>query len=196
MKKPKIFHGDLHPDEIAREIVGEFNRGNLKAQKLGSGKNVIVQIATRDQSRSGGHTALSVSIKEVSDGVSIQLGEQSWLGIAASLGQSALWVWKNPWNLISRLDDLAQDFENLQLYDQVWEKIENIAYNAGATFELSERLKRLKCEYCHTANPVGAPSCIACGAPLGSTQPRTCKNCGFVVEPVEKICPNCGGKLS
>jgi predicted amidophosphoribosyltransferase len=47
------------------------------------------------------------------------------------------------------------------------------------------------CEYCLTANPVGEPSCIACGAPLGEAQPRTCLNCGFVVRMNESICPNC-----
>lgn len=195
MEKPKIFHGDLTPDDFARELVLEFNRGNLRAQKLGSGKNLVVQIATPSISQSGGQTALSVSLRQVEDGVAIQLGEQSWLGIAASLGQSALWVWKNPWNIINRLDDLAQDIENLQLQNQVWEKIENIAYSAGATFELSERLKRLVCEYCYTANPIGGSSCIACGAPLGNVQPNTCKNCGFVTKQGEKICPNCGAML-
>jgi predicted amidophosphoribosyltransferase len=40
-------------------------------------------------------------------------------------------------------------------------------------------------------NEVGAGSCIACGAPLGNIQPRTCVACGFVVLRGEKTCPNC-----
>lgn len=195
MNSPKIFHGNITTDEIANSIIAKYNTGNLRAQKLGTGKHIVVQIATRDRPRSGGHTALSVSIRQVEDGISIQLGEQSWLGVAASLGQTFLWAWRNPWSLISRLDDLVQDFEHLQLSDQLWEFIEDNAYAAGLSFELSERLRRLDCKYCHTANPIGEPSCIACGAPLGTEQPDTCMNCGYVIKPEEIVCANCGESL-
>jgi len=194
MEIPRTFHGNVTPNDIGHALVAEFNRGNLRAQQLGRGKHVVVQINTHQNARSGGQTALSVAIRQVEDGVSIQLGKQTWLGVAASLGQTALWAWRSPWNLIHRLDDIAQDIEHLQLSDQVWEFIEDTAYAAGASFELSERLKRLVCVYCHTANPVGEPSCIACGAPLGEVQPTTCSNCGFVIKAGEKVCPNCGKK--
>jgi hypothetical protein len=144
--------------------------------------------------RSGGQTALSVYLEKVADGVSVRLGKQSWLGIAASLGLTALWTWHNPWNILSRIDDVAQDIESLQIVDDVWDTIESTARMAGASFDLSERLRRMVCEYCHTANPVGAGSCIACGAPLGDVQPRTCAYCGFVLKKTETICPNCGRK--
>ena len=196
MDKPQTFHGEITPDELAQAIIAKFNRGNLKAQKIGGGNNIVVQIATRDRPTSGGQTSLTVSLRKVEDGVTINLGKQSWLGVAASLGQTAFWAWRNPWNLISRLDDLAQDVEHLQLIDQVWEVIEDTAYTAGATFELSERLRRLECDYCHTANPVGTSNCIACGAPLGPKQPGTCKYCGYVIKKGEMRCPNCGKKIS
>jgi hypothetical protein len=131
----------------------------------------------------------------VEDGIAVQLGKQTWLGVAASLGVTALSAFRNPFSLLGRLDDLAQDIENLQLTDEVWDVIENVARMRGATFELSERFRRLKCEYCNTANPIGEPSCIACGAPLGDSQPNTCKNCGFVVKRTESNCPNCGNPL-
>jgi hypothetical protein len=156
---------------------------------------VLVQIASRQRPASGGQTALTVSLHKVEDGLSVQIGQQSWWGVAASLGMTALTAWRNPWSLLGRLDDLAQDFEYLQLSDQVWAVIEREARAAGASFELSERLRRMECTYCGTGNPVGEGSCIACGAPLGSVQPRTCKNCGFVVKSSEKICPNCGKGL-
>jgi DNA-directed RNA polymerase subunit RPC12/RpoP len=94
--------------------------------------------------------------------------------------------------VIARLDDIAQDVTSLSLAEQVWEEIENVARSSGANFELSERLRRLVCAYCSTANPVGEPGCIACGAPLGPSQPQTCKKCGFVVKTEEKRCPQCG----
>lgn len=189
--EPRIFHGNMRPDDLAQALIGEFNRGNLRAQKLGSGSQVIVQIGTRERPQSGGQTALSVTLQQVPDGVSVQIGQQAWLGVAASLGETAFSLWRNPWNILGRLDDLAQDIENLQLSDQVWVTIENTARAMGASFELSERLRRLVCPYCQTANPVGESNCIACGAPLGPEQPRTCAHCGFVLKAGETVCSNC-----
>jgi len=193
--EPRIFHGNITPQDIASYLLAQFNRGNYRAQQLGEGEKLVVQIATRESPVSGGETALTVNLQTVEDGVTVQIGKQAWLGVAASLGMTALTAWRNPLALLSRLDDLAQDIENLQLSEQVWENIESVARAANVTFELSDRLRRIVCEYCNTANPVGEPNCIACGAPLGSVQPRTCKNCGFVVKTTEPVCPNCGQKL-
>ena len=188
---PRIFHGELTPNDLARALIARFNQGNLRAQQFGNGNKVVVQIATPGQPASGGHTALTVSLDKVADGVAVQIGEQSWLGVFASLGSTAFWTWLNPWNIISRLDDVAQDIENLQLVEDAWETIEGVARATGASFELSERLRRLVCAYCNSANPVGESRCIACGAPLGSAQPTTCKSCGFVITKGETVCPNC-----
>lgn len=193
--EPRIFHGDLTPNEVAQALVARFNHGNLRAQQLGSGNQVVVQVASTARPASGGQTALTITLKPVEDGLEVQIGQQAWWGVAASLGTTALSAWRNPWSLLQRLDDLAQDIENLQLSEQVWNEIESQARAAGASFELSERLRRMVCEYCNTANPVGEGRCIACGAPLGSVQPRTCKNCGFVVRSEESVCPNCGKSL-
>ncbi len=192
----KIFHGNLKPREIAESLIAEFNQSNLKAQQLGGGSEIIVQIATRPIRHSGGKTALTVTLEQVDDGVIVEVGKQSWLGIAASLGTTAIAALRSPFNLLGRLDDVAQDIESLQITDRIWEIVENVAYAAGASFELSERLRRLVCTFCDTANPVGEPSCIACGAPLGSAQPTTCKRCGYVVYNSENQCPNCKQPLT
>jgi hypothetical protein len=187
----KIFHGNIKPREIAQALIAEFNQSNLRAQQLGSGNEIIVQIATRKIRKSGGKTALTVTLEKIEDGVIVEVGKQTWLGIAASLGTTAISALRNPFALIHRLDDVAQDIESLQIQDRIWEVVENVAYAAGASFELSERLRRLVCAFCDTANPVGEPSCIACGAPLGTVQPRTCLRCGYVIPQDEKTCPNC-----
>lgn len=191
----RIFHGEITPKEMGEALVAHFQRANIAAQSFTNDRRVVVQISTRPRPISGGHTALTVLLEKVEDGVAVQIGEQAWLGVAASIGTTLLSIWRNPLNLLGRLDDIAQDIENLQLTDQVWSIIENYARMRGATFELSERLRRLTCEYCGTANPVGEPSCIACGAPLGAIQPGTCRNCGFVVKESDSVCPNCGFKL-
>ncbi|MCX8062518.1 MAG: zinc ribbon domain-containing protein [Anaerolineales bacterium] len=167
-----------------------FNRGSLRTQILGSDDHLMVQITTMPNPSAGGHTAIGVRIDVIEDGVAISIGQQEWLGIAASLGKTALLAWKNPLSLLGRLDDLAQDLENIQLVNKIWDTIEDVVKKADASFELSERLRRILCPYCRTANPTGEPHCIACGAPLGAVQPHTCQNCGFVVTN-ETICPNC-----
>ena len=187
----KIYHGDIQPSDFARALKAVFNHGNLRTQQLGHGEEIVVQIGTREMRRSGGKTAMTVTLNAVEDGVAVQVGEQSWLGIAASLGTSALAALMNPAHILGRLDDVAQDIESLQISDRVWEVINQTARAAGASFALSERLRRMVCTYCSTANPVGAPSCIACGAPLGDSQPTTCPDCGFVVHKGESFCPQC-----
>jgi hypothetical protein len=191
----RIFHGKITPNDLASALMGEFNRGNLRAQQYGGGQRMVVQIRSHEMARSGGATALAVTLQSVEDGVAVEVGKQSWLGIAASLGQTALWFLLNRWSLLDRLDDVAQDVENLQVVGRVWEVIEATARSRGASFELSERLRRVMCEYCHAANPVGEPACVACGAPLGRSQPDTCPNCGFVLRKGERVCPNCKSRV-
>ncbi|MFM8875928.1 MAG: zinc ribbon domain-containing protein [Anaerolineae bacterium] len=187
----KIFHGDIKPVDIAQALLAEFKQGNMRAQILGQTDKMVVQVGTRPDAMSGGHTAMTVTIQTLDDGIMVELGQQAWLGVAASIGVTALAAIKNPFSLLGRLDDIAQDIENLQISERVWAVISKAARAAGASAELSKNLKRTTCEYCHVANPVGAPSCSACGAPLGNVQPTTCRHCGFVVKPYEKTCPNC-----
>jgi len=191
----RIFHGNLNPADVAQALLAEFNRGNLRAQMLGQGDNIAVQIGSRPGASSGGQTALTVTIQKAPDGVLIQLGEQEWFSLAASLGWTAFTALRNPFSLINRLDDIAQDVENLQLNEHIWQVISQAARAVGASHELSERLNRLTCEYCGTANPAGEGACLACGAPMGRSQPGTCSKCGFVVKPNELRCPNCGQAL-
>lgn len=191
----KIFHGEIKPLDFAQALIGEFNQGNLRAQQVGRNNEIVVQIGTRDLRRSGGGTAMTVTLKKVDDGVAVQVGKQSWLGVAASLGTTALAAFRNPFHLLGRLDDVAQDIESLQISERVWEVIEKAAQMKGASFALSERLRRMVCTYCNTANPVGEPSCVACGAPMGDSQPTTCPNCGFVVQREERVCPQCHKQL-
>lgn len=191
----KIFHGNIKPVDIAQALVGEFNQGNLHAQTFGQSEKMIVQVSSQLDSTSGGHTAMTVTLQKLEDGVMVDLGQQTWLGVAASLGMSAISAIRNPFSLLGRLDDIAQDIENLQLSERIWQVIARSARAAGASTELSDRLKTLSCDFCLTANPVGEPACIACGAPLGNKQPITCKHCGYVPQPADKICKNCNQKL-
>ncbi|HPT23995.1 MAG TPA: zinc ribbon domain-containing protein [Anaerolineaceae bacterium] len=187
----RIFHGAITPEDIARDLTAYFNRGNYQVQRFGQGDNLAVQIATRQSRSAGGHTALTANIQKVADGISVALGNQVWFGLAASLGMTALSALRNPLSILGRLDDLAQDVESAQLAENVWQVIESTAQKQGTGVMLSERLARTVCPYCLTANVIAADRCVACGAPLGEVQPRTCGHCGFVVRMGETNCPNC-----
>jgi hypothetical protein len=191
----RIFHGNIKPDDIAYALVAEFNRGNMQAQAVGNSNKIAVQIATRMGTMSGGQTALTIGIQKVEDGIMAEIGQQAWLGVAASLGQTALSALRNPFSLLGRLDDLAQDIESMQLSENVWKIIDRTVAALGASYALSERLSRIACDYCGAANPLGESNCLACGAPLGEAYPTTCANCGFAITTNEIACPNCGKKL-
>jgi len=191
----RVFHGNITPNDIARALMAEFNQGNTQTQLFGESGNLTLQIASSQFSRSGGRTAISVNLQQVEDGVMVQVGEQQWLGVAASLGQTAISALINPLNLLGRLDDIAQDVSSLQITEKIWQIVTNVTRSAGASQELSERLSRVTCEYCGAANPVGESTCIACGAPLGKEQPKTCPKCGYVLAHEVKYCPNCGQEL-
>ena len=160
------FHGPLEIEDVARALEGEFAKGNLKVQVHGDTEFQVVQIASIRRPASGGRTALTVHLTKIEDGIHVKMGKQEWLGIAASLGQTALGLIKNPAYLLGRLDDLAEDLSSLQLNERVRETIERVAKSVGASYQISETLRRLTCIYCLTANPVGEPHCIACGAPM------------------------------
>ena len=189
---PRIYHGKINNIDFARALKAQFDRGNLTVREFGSDDQRIIQIATSPNASSGGKTSISVSLINTADGVSVDIHPQEWLGIAASLGESTIAALHNPFNLLNRLDDIAQDIASVQLVDNIWQIIDQTAFTLGSNFELSERLKRYVCDYCNTANPPGEPRCIACGAPLGNIQPRSCLNCGYIIYNEEKICPNCG----
>lgn len=192
----RIFHGNLTPNDIAQALLAHFNRGNLRAQVIGKNEALHVQIATRPGASSGGQTALTVQIHKVEDGVMVVIGEQAWLGVAADMGHTVIAAIMNPWNLLGRLDDVAQNIENMQIVEKVWQVAAKAAQASGASTQISARLQRLSCEFCNTANPVGVGSCVACGAPLGNLQPRTCVTCGFVVLRGERNCPSCSKPIT
>ena len=163
----KIYHGNITAKTLAQAITTRFSDEDLMAEFARSDSQYIVRIASRRDAQSGGKTSIGVVLQQLEDGVAVKIGNQDWLGIAASLGISALTARRNPFGLIGRLDDIAQDLENLSLDDRLWALIDEVAATMNASQHLSERLRRTACEYCNTANPVGEPRCLACGAPLG-----------------------------
>jgi hypothetical protein len=191
----RTYHGNIVPADMAAALIAAFNQGNLRCQQIGQGDKVMVQIASRDFAQSGGRTALAVTIQKVTDGVTVSVGQNEWLGVAASLGQTALATLLNPWNLIHRLDDLAQDITSLTLESKAWEALEHYARTAQTTKTISARLQTVTCPYCQSANKLGAADCENCGGPLGEVQPVSCGKCGNVMPAKSKLCSNCGNAI-
>jgi RNA polymerase subunit RPABC4/transcription elongation factor Spt4 len=191
----RSFHGNIQPEDLAQALIAAFNQGNLMAQQVGAGDKVMVQIARRRGAQSGGQVSLAVTIQKHEDGVTVAQSEKEWLGVAASLGQSAISTLMNPWNLLNRLDDIAQDVTSLQLSDKVWEIVEKFARTAKATKTISERLRAVACPYCGSANELKTSNCVTCGGPLGDVQPTACPKCGNVMPPNSKFCASCGTAL-
>jgi RNA polymerase subunit RPABC4/transcription elongation factor Spt4 len=190
----KIYHGKVTPNDIAQVLFAKFHQGNFQVRKFQSGEQLNLQIATSAVPASGGRTNVTIFLDPIEDGVSVSVSKQIMIGVAASIGYTALRAIKNPLSILGRIDDLAQDFESLQLVSIIWDTIDRYAKSKGASTELSERFRRMACHFCQTANPVGEANCLACGAPLGEIQPVTCKKCGFLLKHNETDCPNCGYK--
>jgi hypothetical protein len=123
----KTFHGNITPRDISKALIGHFHRGNYQVQQIGEGDNIIVQIASIRNASSGGLTSIGISVQKFEDGVMIQIGKQSWMGIAASLGKTALSAIRNPLSLLGRIDDVAQDIESLSIRDEIWSIINQTA---------------------------------------------------------------------
>ncbi len=187
----KIFYGDLQAETLATALLTEFDRADWQAQKIAASGQIAVQIARRQRPTSGGFTAITVRLRQLPNGVMVQIGQQEWFNLAASMGATLLSVLRNPWNILQRLDDLTEDIESLQLQDRIWQVIEETARLANASHQLTEALERVMCAYCGTPNAQEASHCLACGAPLQMDIPLTCPHCGFPIPENEAICPNC-----
>jgi hypothetical protein len=87
----KTYHGNITPEDIGRALVAEFDQGNMQAQMVGEADRIVIQVASRAFRESGGNTAMTIVVEKIEDGVMVQLGDQQWFGVAASMGQTA-WI--------------------------------------------------------------------------------------------------------
>jgi len=105
----RVFHGEITPGDLADALVGEFSNDEFNANQSGDGDKIVVQIFKPQWRQSGGNTSLGLSIQQHEDGVLVDMGDQEFLGVLASLGTTAFSVFQNPLNILGRLDDIAED---------------------------------------------------------------------------------------
>ncbi|MGD1993744.1 MAG: zinc ribbon domain-containing protein [Anaerolineae bacterium] len=192
----RTYRGEIDPQGLADALVAQFDSGDLKAQRVGRGDHILVQIASRDWGWGGPQSALSVGIARVEGGIQVSMGQQRWLGAVADLAQTGLHALVNPLSLLGRIDDIARSVSGLTLPQQVWEAVEHYCDSVGASLGISVEETTVTCPYCGVGNPIGVPKCSACGAPLGDAQPLVCGRCGLLNDSEANFCARCGAALT
>jgi len=191
----RIYRGEINPQALADALVLQFNRGDLMAQRIGAGDQVLVQIATRNWDWGGPQSALTLGISRVEGGVRVMMGQQQWLGALADLAQTGLMALIHPLSLITRIDDIVRSVSGLTLPQRVWQAVEHYCESVGARPGEMVEEETVVCAYCGVANPLNAAKCSACGAPLADARPVTCPRCGKRSPASARFCSSCGAPL-
>ena len=68
----RIYHGNISTRSLRECPPGHFQRGNYRVQQFGEQDKTVIQIGTREQTMSGGQTAMSIILQKVEDGVAVR----------------------------------------------------------------------------------------------------------------------------
>jgi hypothetical protein len=205
----RIYHGSIDPNALAQHLLDTWEQGDTMAQALEGDEGIIVQVG----SRTGGffndepHTALTLALEPVADGLRVTLGEQQWyreqggqIMIGGLIGFLPFFF---TWPLGGGRDEPVDP----QLIRQVWESVERYTSQYGAapanTRQLprspyaatgeTTRLQGLSCPSCATENAPGTQRCRECGTFL---QARDCSQCGVSNPAIANFCMRCGSNLN
>jgi len=192
----RTYWGKISAQGLAQALVAHFQTPTTRAQMTGDPTRILVQIGNRPVEPSDPATALTVGIVQDEDSITVTMGQQKWIGIAADLARTGIMALINPWYLLGELDNVARNVDWLALRNQVWEVIDQYCHSVGGSLGIPPELKQVVCPYCGVGNPVGQPKCAACGAPLGDYQPVTCPKCGYLLPWNKRFCTRCGASLT
>jgi hypothetical protein len=188
----RTYHGKITPQDLAQVLQARFSTDDTSAVVAGQADKLVVTI--KASGYSGGPTSLSVGLAPVSDGVTVTVGDQNLLGVAADLLQTGLGALWNPVTLLGQIGDVARDVGRLTLPQEVWKTVEHYAQSVGAG--LTPEISAVICAYCGVQSPIGTGQCPACGAPLTRVQPIACPKCGKRMPADLKFCTRCGATLT
>ena len=187
----KTYYGKFKIDHFLNFLAAAFRDQNLEVHVSKHAERNVVRFVSARTARSGGQFALNLILTEFDGGVRIDIGNPEALGVAASLGKTAIAALINPYNLLVRLDDVAQDIENITLDQSLLKEIEQYMKVNHLTLKLSSSLSKTVCLYCHSINEYGNSNCVSCGAPMGDTLLKTCPRCGYAMSDKIMRCPQC-----
>jgi len=196
-KEPDIrtYWGGISAQSLARSLVEHFNTPDTRAQMVGDPSRILVQIGNRPREFGDPTTALTVGIVQDEESITVTMGQQKWIGIAADLAKTGIMALINPWYLLNELDDVARNMDWLGLREQVWQAIDGYCQAVGGSLGVPPELRQVVCPYCGVGNPIGQPKCTACAAPLGDYQPTTCPKCGYLLPYTKRFCTRCGASI-
>jgi ribosomal protein L40E len=204
----RIYHGNIDPNALAQHLLDTWDQGNTVAQALEGDEGIIVQVGQR----TGGffsdepHTALTLALEPLTDGLRVTLGEQQWYSDGGGQimvgGLIGFFPFFFTWPLGGGRDEPVDP----QLARQVWESVEDYARQYGAATSQTRqipqqpsaatgettRLQSVRCPSCGTENAAGAERCRECGTFL---QARACPNCGVSNPATANFCMRCGTNL-
>ena len=191
----RTYWGRISASDLARTLVQHFNTADTQAQMAGDKDRILVQVGSRQVERRDPSTALTVGIVQEKESVTVTIGHQKWLSLAADLAKTGLLALINPWNLLHELDDVARNVDWFNLRKEVWDAIDQYCLALGGSLGAPAALTQVACPYCGVGSPIGEAKCSACGAPLGDYQPITCHQCGFMLPHDKRFCTRCGASL-
>lgn len=200
----RTYRGAVDPNGLADYLVNMFNQGYRSvAQKVGQGDQLLVQIGHgRHSGLRGIRNAIGVSIVRSPDGVSVSIGQSSWLNLDdPAMGGMLIGAIFFPPLLIF---PLLRGVRSYALYTDIWNAIDAYCMQAGATQASSATEHGVYCPRCGVLNHEEARFCTACGdnlhatpapAPtMASAAQVVCAECHQTVAAT-KFCGNCGARL-
>ena len=129
--------GSGTPESLADFLIQHFQQDpHLRAQKIGSGNSLIVQIGRQDRSD---RPALTVAIHRSTENDSdivVTFGAQNWIsdgmiGYAVMMGLIAILF--TPWALFALLWPLLRLADHGDLPGEIWSLVETYLVGQGAT---------------------------------------------------------------
>jgi DNA-directed RNA polymerase subunit RPC12/RpoP len=192
----RTYWGKISADGLARALVENFNTPDSRAQMTGDRSRILVQIGNRRMESADPTTAITVGIVQDEDSITVTMGQQKWMGLAADLAKTGIMALINPWYLLNELDDVARNVDWLTMRNDVWQAIDGYCQAVGGSLGVPAEVKYVACPYCRSTNPIGQAKCSTCGAPLGDYQPVTCPKCGYLLVWNKRFCTRCGASVT
>jgi len=209
----RLYHGNINPEALANHLVATFNQGgDLAAQRVGQGDQVMVQVGRVKLWTGRFHSAIGINISQLPDGICVATGQSHWLeldnpGVSGMLLGSLFFP-----PLI--IFPLMRGIRNYTLYQDIWTVIDDYCTQGHAVQGDVMTAHAVYCQNCGAVNDEHIGQCHLCGMPLYIPEysdvappmqaanrtvvykPRmvTCPRCDTTV-PAGKYCNNCASEL-
>jgi len=135
----RLYHGNVSPDGLADFLVAHYNaQEHLRAQKLGQGESLVVQIGQAHDTQAIRH-AVTLGIHRAPGAAAdllVTMGEQQWItpqlaGYAAMMALVSVLV--TPWALFALIWPVSALLGSRALPGDIWNSVETYVMSQGAT---------------------------------------------------------------